>query len=472
MRLRLAFCLIFSTFLLTCFVGTTNFAECPHCDVSYAPMSGSGTASDGRTLIQIYIESSWNIDSNGNSISGTNSNIWNGIVGYHDQNVNLNGATEMWNNAVSGTNHQPYNFQVNQSFFSHTDIYIGRGQPIGGCAHIGYNTSTGAWEMTLADSLKNLSHEWIAAIVAHELGHALGIIDVTEDCLDTIMNGHYAGGCEPIVKAIQAIDVDSANKHHDDRMHCSVQSLATVIPFEEGTPSPSPTPPPSCPDNCPNPQQYAPATCFGAVDWCQYPNSGCEPGLEQNGRCCCTVNTPIIIDLMGNGFNLTSFEDGVQFDLNDAGVTFRTSWTAPNSDDAFLALDRNANGVIDDGSELFGNSTPQPQPTASFSRNGFLALAEYDKPASGGNADGMIDGRDDVFSSLRLWRDLNHNGVSEPNELSRLADWQIQTISLDFKESRRRDEWGNGFRYRSQVSGGRKLGRWAYDVVVQTAPRQ
>jgi hypothetical protein len=178
------------------------------------------------------------------------------------------------------------------------------------------------------------------------------------------------------------------------------------------------------------------------------------------------VNTPIIIDLMGNGFNLTSFENGVQFDLNGAGVTSRTSWTAANSDDAFLALDRNGNGVIDYGSELFGNATPQPQPA------GFLALAEFDKPANGGNANGVIDSRDAVYSLLRVWRDLNHNGASEPDEISRLVDWQVQTISLDFKESRRRDEWGNGFRYRSQVSGGRKIGRWAYDVVVQTVPRQ
>lgn len=113
---------------------------------------------------------------------------------------------------------------------------------MGGCAAIRYNVTTGAWEMVLADSVKNLSQEWIAAIVAHELGHALGMIDATEDCLDTIMNGHYPGGCEPIVKAIQAIDVDSATKHHDDRMHCSVQSEPTVIPFEEGSPTPSPTP--------------------------------------------------------------------------------------------------------------------------------------------------------------------------------------------------------------------------------------
>lgn len=128
--------------------------------------------------------------------------------------------------------------------------------------------------------------------------------------------------------------------------------------------------------------------------------------------------------------------------------------------------------MIDNGSELFGNSTPQPLPPPGVARNGFFALREYDEPANGGKGDGLIDARDAVYGSLRLWRDVNHNGVSEAGELDRLTDWQVQAISLDFKESRRRDEWGNGFRYRSQVFGGRNLGRWAYDVVLQTAPRQ
>jgi hypothetical protein len=155
--------------------------------------------------------------------------------------------------------------------------------------------------------------------------------------------------------------------------------------------------------------------------------------------------SPIIVDTRGEGFPLTSAQAGVKFDITGTGQPVQLAWTERGSHDAFLALP-GSDGLVHNGKELFGNFTPQP---ASANPNGFLALAEFDKPENGGNGDGIIDERDAVFSRLRLWIDENHDGVCQVNELHPLPELGVFSLALRYRESRRTDDFGNQFRYGS-----------------------
>ncbi|MBN1866194.1 hypothetical protein JW916_02765 [Candidatus Sumerlaeota bacterium] len=124
---------------------------------------------------------------------------------------------------------------------------------------------------------------------------------------------------------------------------------------------------------------------------------------------------PLVLDLNGDGVNLTGIADGQDFDIDADGRTDRTAFV--QGDDAFVALDKNGNGRIDDGSELFGDQ--------NGSLNGFEELARYDD-----NGDGAIDSHDTVYHRLRLLHDANGDGRVEANELSTLSEMGIASIDL------------------------------------------
>lgn len=193
---------------------------------------------------------------------------------------------------------------------------------------------------------------------------------------------------------------------------------------------PGPAPVENCENSIVSGQGRASATVCTDLDQSQEPSS------------------PILIDFDRAGFRLTSLAGGVEFDIDGDGAPERLAWTRADSGDAFLALDRDGNGSVDDGRELFGNFTPQPEVAE---RNGFLALAVFDEPDNGGNGDGGISRDDQVFPELLVWSDHDHDGVSDDGELSSLSEAGVVSIDINYVESRRRDRHGNELRYASRV---------------------
>lgn len=173
--------------------------------------------------------------------------------------------------------------------------------------------------------------------------------------------------------------------------------------------------------------------------------------------------TPIVIDLAANNFRFSDLGSGVFFDLNHDGTPNWVSWTLAGSDDTFLALDRNGNGIIDGGGELFGGFTDQP---GTRQPNGYNALAVFDDPTSGGDGDRMITPADRIFGQLLLWRDANHDGASSPAELSSLQSAGITAIDLRYILSNRRDPHGNLLRWTSMVHFGKQRRLSATDVLL------
>lgn len=167
--------------------------------------------------------------------------------------------------------------------------------------------------------------------------------------------------------------------------------------------------------------------------------------------------SPLIVDTTGKGFHFTDPAKGnyVTFDMQGNGTYEKLSWPKAGSGNAWLVLDRDGDGIIKDGTELFGNFTPHSNADIPShpNPNGYLALAWYDKPAQGGNQDGIISKIDAIWPKLKLWIDTHCYLTpdvpcqSRPEELFSLDSKGVRAISLIYGNSAKTDAVGNDFRY-------------------------
>lgn len=153
-------------------------------------------------------------------------------------------------------------------------------------------------------------------------------------------------------------------------------------------------------------------------------NSGSDADDKFNNGKTSKVD-PLVIDLKNNGFLPSSLESGANFDLDVNGMAERINWI--QEDDVILAYDKNEDGIINDGSEVFGDNTVLT--SGNKAENGFEALREFDS-----NIDGVINKEDEKFNKLLLWKDENRDGISDESELKTLEDCNIDSIKLNYSK--------------------------------------
>ncbi|MBR2916550.1 MAG: DUF2974 domain-containing protein, partial [Clostridia bacterium] len=143
---------------------------------------------------------------------------------------------------------------------------------------------------------------------------------------------------------------------------------------------------------------------------------------------------PLILDLNNDGKYTKSIEDGTHFDFSDDGFAEKTGWIS--EEDGFLVRDINGDGIINNGSEFFGDKTILSN--GEISTNGFMALADIDS-----NSDNVINADDETFGELKVWIDSNGNGLSEDGELHTLDELGISQINIKNNITNYNDDNGN-----------------------------
>lgn len=182
------------------------------------------------------------------------------------------------------------------------------------------------------------------------------------------------------------------------------------------------------------------------------PPNPCEhlPAKQLNNDPCNV--SPIVLDLDKNGFTFGGASTAIYYDIYGSGTPTFMHWVVANENDAFLIYDVNRNGLADDGSELFGNGSRMILQDNRLAPNGFVALGQHDTIELGGNNDGFIDHRDEVWSQLALWLDLDADGISTYNEMIPLNEFGLNGFEIIPRDHHQFDEWGNWLPYWANAS--------------------
>jgi hypothetical protein len=298
----------------------------------------------------------------------------------------------------------------------------------GGSIEIYARTTNGA------DCLWVLPAATLDNVIAHEIGHVLGLAN--SGCSNYLMGPNYPN-----------VGVNA--------QECAWVAQYWTTEAEQQQQS--------CELNCPYP-------CIGTPPLC-------DTSIDTGGGYQCPFSqcSPLILDLNGDGIHTTSATEPVSFDLTGDGVPELLGWTDPVTEEAFLWIDLHANGRVDDGSELFGQGTILQNGLRAL--DGFEALAQYDKPSLGGNGDGRISTADGTWRRLRLWVDTNHDGVCTASESGPIAEFGVVEIPLTYVVHEEADPSGNVHRLRGSYTrlvrgnGPPRLGRFVmHDVFFRSLP--